>query len=229
MSRQGKIKQCPPEIREAINHRLRAGDLGPQILPWLNDQPDVKKVLAEFFHGDPVNVQNLSAWRRGEYAKWEECQDKTHRLKELAAFAVKYTEANGGKIAQGASAIASGKLLELMEAIDGNPQSAILNPQSEDTPSVMDQLGEVIAAIASLRAGEIAQQRANLDARKLDQKAEDQKLALARFQRDTCNLFIKWAADRRAIEAATGAGDNSSKIDQLGQIMFGEDWKPPAG
>lgn len=54
-----------------------------------------------------------------------------------------------------------------------------------------------------------------------------QQLALDRekFQRETCALFLKWAEDQRAQAIAQGSAPNAQKIEQLGQLMFGEDWK----
>jgi hypothetical protein len=50
-------------------------------------------------------------------------------------------------------------------------------------------------------------------------------LELQKFQRETCELFLKWAADQRAQEiAASGGLAQSEKIERLGQLMFGEDW-----
>ena len=46
-----------------------------------------------------------------------------------------------------------------------------------------------------------------------------------KFQRETCELFLKWAEDERAKAIASGASSNSEKISRLGELMFGEDWK----
>lgn len=56
---------------------------------------------------------------------------------------------------------------------------------------------------------------------------QQQQLALERkkFQRDTCELFVKWQADKRAAEIAGSPSSNAEKIEQLGALMFGEDWK----
>lgn len=51
------------------------------------------------------------------------------------------------------------------------------------------------------------------------------ELARLKFQRDTCDLFLRWNENRRAQEIADGPGDNAAKIEALGQIMFGEDWR----
>ena len=37
--------------------------------------------------------------------------------------------------------------------------------------------------------------------------------------------FLKWFKDHAAREIASGPADNSEKIEKLGQLMFGEDWK----
>ena len=62
MARQGKIARLPESLREQLNRRLREGQLGPQILPWLNAQPETIQTLAELFQGQPVTSQNLSDW-----------------------------------------------------------------------------------------------------------------------------------------------------------------------
>jgi len=60
---------------------------------------------------------------------------------------------------------------------------------------------------------------------KLEQKKRELELNEKRFQRETCELFVKWTADERAKAIASGTGTNSEKIERLGQLMFGEDWK----
>jgi hypothetical protein len=63
-------------------------------------------------------------------------------------------------------------------------------------------------------------------------RIQDAKLKLGvlelnrqKFQRDTCELFLKWFEDKRAKEVLASSASNSDKIEQLGQLMFGEDWK----
>lgn len=212
MARIGKIARLPVEIREELNRRLRGGQLGPQVLPWLNGLPEVQSVLNEFFEGQKVNAQNLSDWRQGGFKEWEEKQDRTYRVRELAAFAAKLAEANGGSIAEGAATIASGKILELLEAADGT------------APADMDQLGDIVSALTGLRGAEIAQQRANIDREKLKRKDEELALEREKFQRDTCEMFIKWSQDQRALQVANAPLSNEQKLNDLGKLMFGELW-----
>ncbi|MHC1762911.1 MAG: hypothetical protein AB9869_01205 [Verrucomicrobiia bacterium] len=60
-----------------------------------------------------------------------------------------------------------------------------------------------------------------------DQEIDQAELALAqaKYQRETCETFIKWVADEQAKAIATGSQSNTEKIERLGQLMFGEDWQ----
>jgi hypothetical protein len=69
-SRTGKIACLPEEIRDEVNYRLIDGIKGPELLPWLNSQPEVRDVLTRHFGGRDINHQNLSAWRRGGFRDW---------------------------------------------------------------------------------------------------------------------------------------------------------------
>ncbi len=59
---------------------------------------------------------------------------------------------------------------------------------------------------------------------RLEQHAEGLKLEKQKFQRQTCELYLKWSGDQRVKEIATGGGTNAEKIEALGQMMFGEEW-----
>lgn len=63
--------------------------------------------------------------------------------------------------------------------------------------------------------------------RQIAQRQETLELDKKRFQRETAELFLKWAADRRAKEIATSNESNAKKIERLGELMFGEDWSAP--
>lgn len=197
MARIGKIARLPEPLREQLNRRLRDGHLGPQILPWLNSQPETLQVLAEFFAGQPVNAQNLSDWRNGGYLEWEEKQEKTHRIKELAAFADKLTRANSGpcgstSIAEGAAAIASGKILELLEAAESD------NAENLD----IESLSKLVASLTGLRSVELAKAKGQLDVEKLKRKDEELSLAKQKFEQQLQEYRDKVAAQKREIESA---------------------------
>lgn len=77
-----------------------------------------------------------------------------------------------------------------------------------------------------------ARNKAKLDKAKLDlqvqaeeRQREALKLEQEKYRRETCELFLKWSEDQRAQAIAQGSAPNAQKIEQLGQLIFGEDWK----
>jgi hypothetical protein len=212
MARQGKIARLPQPIREKLNARLLQGDPASKILPWLNALDETKAVIEEDFEGLRISDQNLSEWRKGGYQDWLKRRDRLDHTRELAQFAVQLAKANKGSIAEGAIAIASGHILELLEACDGS-----LDPES---------VGDLLNTLAKFQSSEAAKNRTELDREKL--KRLDQQIALEKkkFQLQTGELFIKWFEDKRAKDALGSSGSHSEKLNRIGQLMFGEDWQP---
>lgn len=212
MSRKGKIARLPLAIREELNRRLLEGQSGTKILPWLNELPEVKAVLEEDFEGLRVSDNNLSEWRKGGYAEWLARREKLDATRELAQFAADLTKAGNGSLSDGAAAIAAGKLLEVLEGLgDATP-----------SPETLDAL---TLALSRLRAGDHVAEKLRLTTLRLDQTAELLALEKQKFQRTTCELFLKWREDQRAKTISEGPGTNDEKIEQLGQAMFGDLWK----
>ena len=58
-----------------------------------------------------------------------------------------------------------------------------------------------------------------------DIKKSELSLSERKFQRETCDLFLKWQEDQRAREIAAGGGTHSEKIEALGRAMFGDTWE----
>lgn len=212
MARTGKIARLPVKVQNALNLRLLDGEAGSKILPWLNELPETKAALAEYFNAEPVRDQNLSEWRKGGYRDWLARREQIDRTRDLATFATDLAKARGHSIADGAAAIAAGKLLGILEGI------------GEETPAP-ETLEMLTVALARLRKGDHAAQRLRQLEIRLDQAGEMLALDREKFQRHTCELFIKWAADNRAMEIAAGPSSNSAKIEEVGKLMFGDLWK----
>jgi hypothetical protein len=70
MTRLGKIARLPREIREQLNVRLQNGEMGTQLVEWLNGLQEAQAMLAAQFGGRPINEQNLSEWKQGGYEDW---------------------------------------------------------------------------------------------------------------------------------------------------------------
>jgi hypothetical protein len=84
-ARTGKIARLPKDIRDDLDLRLDNGQLGPELLAWLNAQPEVRQVLQEQFGGRPITQQNLSEWRHGGHQDWlqrQEAREVASRLLE---------------------------------------------------------------------------------------------------------------------------------------------------
>jgi hypothetical protein len=69
-SRNGKIARLPHTVRDQLNRRLQNSDQAKTLLPWLNNLPEVKTLLAAEFNSRPVNKQNLSDWKKGGFRDW---------------------------------------------------------------------------------------------------------------------------------------------------------------
>jgi hypothetical protein len=70
MTRLGKVARLPREIREQLNVRLSNGEVGRQLVEWLNSLPETQAMLAAQFAGRPINEQNLTEWKQGGYEEW---------------------------------------------------------------------------------------------------------------------------------------------------------------
>jgi hypothetical protein len=68
--RRGKIARLPRAVREQLNIRLDDGQEAAEILPWLNDLPEVRQAMTQHFNGSTLSPQNLSAWRQGGFQEW---------------------------------------------------------------------------------------------------------------------------------------------------------------
>lgn len=75
MARIGKIARLPRSIRTQLNRRLDNGELGTDIVRWLNDLEETQQALSFKFGGRPVTEQNLSAWRQSGFLDWKRYQD----------------------------------------------------------------------------------------------------------------------------------------------------------
>lgn len=202
-ARTGKIARCPLAVRDEVNRRLLDGQSGPKILAWLNAHADVLRVLDEYFGEEPVTPQNLSEWRQGGYREWLARREKVEATKSLAAFAAQMGAAAGSDLTDGSAAILGGKILEMLENADADTD-----------------LGKVTKALVALRQTDLEARKAVQRERLLNQKERTVQLAERQFQVRTCELFVKWAEDKRAREIVEGKGAKTVKMEKLRQLMF---------
>lgn len=202
-----KIGRLPFRLRTELNERIRDGATGTAILDWLNDTPEMTAVRAETGCND-VNPQNLTDWRGTGYKDWLVEMDKTERLRSMAEFSQTVMAQTGQDPTAVGARILTAKLLDALE--EANPVTQ----------------GELVKAFASLRAGETDAQRTQLAREKNDLARQALALNRQKFQRETCQLFIKWAEDERAKTVVEDrSADTEAKTEALGRLMFGNLWE----
>ena len=205
-TRRGKIARLPFATREEINRRLLENEEAKEILAWLNTDQKLSGPAA-------ITSQNLSEWRAGGFAEWLEKREKVEKTKSLAEYCYRIAQAGGGSMDLPA-AIAGGQLMEVLEDFDPQSLKAVL----ADKPDTWLGILEMVARL----------QRSKADAAVVQQNEvrlaqSDRKLALeeARFQRMTCELYLKWRDNKRAEEIASSKSKPDVKIAQLRELMFG--------
>ena len=187
-----KIGRLPWALRTELCERMREGhDTGAALCRWLNAQRAAKAARVK------VSEQNLSAWRTTGYAAWLRGNERARHLRELAEAAQHVAEATGGDPAAVGSRILAGRMLDMLESADE------------------EKAGEFARAVAALRKGENDAGRLDLERRKADLAREALDLERAKFRRLTCEMFLKWHADRVAVDIAAGPGTNDDKIKAL--------------
>lgn len=203
-ARKGKIARLPHTIRHEINTRLRDGNVGTEILDYVNSLPDVQSILADQFGGEPIKPQNLTDWRQGGYQDWLCNQDQYEEARKTTDNAQYICSSLGLDPSDALSVIITGHLVKLLSG--------------EASLDDLSKLGPLFNAVTNVK-------KVGLDQRKVEQAAADLDLRQKRFQRDTAELFIKWYKDKRAADVVDNPGiSTDEKTELLGQLIFQEDW-----
>ena len=205
-TRRGKIAKLPADLRMEVNRRLHDGQPASQILPWLNNHDRVRPILAAQFQGQDVNDQNLTEWRQGGYLDWLDERERLDSLKELSLFAGEAVK-SGGSLADGAAAVAAGRLISAIEGADD------------------EQLLKISSAIAGLRSGDSEVRRVKLIAEKVKQTGKRLEFDEKRWRMRTVALVMEYLSDAESMRAISQTGlDNDAKTQLIGKRLFGEDW-----
>ena len=98
MTRTGKIARLPLIIRDELNQRLQNGETQVELIAWLNDQAEVRRLLHTQFDGVPISPQNLSEWKAGGYAEWQARQDLLADACDLSSDGLDLTSVTQGHL-----------------------------------------------------------------------------------------------------------------------------------
>src|SRR5580698_9245570 len=207
----GKIARLPNAVREKLNRRLSNGERASVILPWLNELPISKKILAAYFGGAVITDRNLSSWRATGYKRWLEKQEFVAELKALAEEATDFSRAAGAQLARGTASIAAAKILKMLHAI---------RPE-ECTP---DELIKIAFATTALVQAEQNNERLKNEKTRVYQGNERLVLSWDKHLRDCVATAQRVLNDALAKEIQDADIDNSEKIELLGHHLFGKKW-----
>ena len=206
-TRKGKIARLPKAVRDQVNARLADNQPASVILPWLNELEEAKAILAEHFGGEPVNEQNLSAWRTGGFADWMQRTEEVERTRAKAAHALELVKAGGHHLTDGACAIIAGELLEEWESAD----------EEEGKEAAIKKL-------LAVRAGDHVRASIELQKQKLQLDKDKHGLNLRKFQTLTVKKFMEWCQDPRAQAILNSGKPKDVQMDMLHELIWG---KPP--
>ena len=103
--------------------------------------------------------------------------------------------------------ILAGKMLDMLEAVDA------------------ETADDFSAAVARLRKGETEAAKVELYKERNDLARQSLALERSKFKRLTCEMFIKWYADKKVVAIMDDASsDNDQKTEALGRTLFGDLW-----
>lgn len=218
MAGTGKISQLPRDIRDDLARRLDDGATGAQVLPWLNALPRVIEILKAKDQG-PISEQNLSNWRETGLAVWQREQERSRRHRDLAAYARTLGDDTTDVLA-GGGAIAGGLLMSIIDELDGDAQSELLNDKPENLPAFVN-------AIARLRGEDTKAKLAALKTKKHTIDEQRLKLDQAKFELATCEALLKKATSKAIQEIVNSSQPKSVKMEQLRLQIFGNQGSKP--
>lgn len=202
-TRKGKLARLPKSLRDQVNAKLADNQPASVILPWLNELPEVKAILERDFAGEPINDQNLSAWRMGGFAEWMKNQYDIERTQSKSRHALELVKAGGHNITDGMAAILAGDLLEEWEIVD-----------DENKDALMDRF-------LRLRAADHVKQSIELQKKKLRLEEDKHGLNVKRFRVTTVKKFMQWAQEPRAVAILTSDKPKEVQMDLLHELLWG--------
>jgi len=200
-----KIGQLPFAFRNELNNRIRDGRTGSELLTHINTSKEFK-ALKRRTRSKPVNPQNLSDWRDSGYKDWLIDQDRTKHIREITEFSRSLVSQAGGKLASAGCDIIAGKILEGLSTVD-------------------EPTDELVKALVSLKKEETSARKLKLAQSQLALKEREFNLDRKRYQRSTCELFLKWFKNKAVSKIISSKStNNDAKTEALGRHLFGEYW-----
>jgi hypothetical protein len=116
-TRIGKIAQLPKSTRDQLNRRLQNGQQSPELLRWLNELHNTKKLLAKKFADQPITKSNLSHWRHGGYLDWLADQARQAHIQRISESGASLEKAETGDLFENFARIAAAELMADLDSL----------------------------------------------------------------------------------------------------------------
>ena len=204
MSRTGKIARLPKAIREQLNGRLQDGELGTDLVLWLNELPECQKLLAEKFGGRPISEQNLSEWKQGGYEEWARQEASRQRVQALMERADDLDGVAGGREISDRGLVAA----ELAEAIQKLGEIADSNERWRRLKEISQELSRLRREDHHSRRLKIAEEQWE---HQFKQESEQQSKAREKEERDRLqNMYF--GLQKKALLAEHHGGGVAGEI-----------------
>jgi len=181
MTRRGKIARLPQTIREQINRRLQNGEEGGKIAEWLNTLPEVQALMTAEFDGQPINEPNLSHWKLGGYADWQEQQDSLDAVCRFGEDALELSQSASAPLADQLALCLTARLAV---ALRQRPDAA------GDPAAQLQRLRHLCADLVRLRRGDHNAQWLRLEQQRME--------GWLRLEREKLDLSVKKYDDATA-------------------------------
>jgi hypothetical protein len=203
-TRISKISRLPKIIRDQINQKLEDNIPGNDLLTWLNDLPEVQKVLADHFGGRLITKQNLSDWRHTGFIDWAYQRQGRQQWWELVETAGQLTQKRTPENGKDASAyLGTILLVELAEAL--NEMHRIKNPDKRW--KLMRMLS---GALSRLRNDDSREKLLRL--RHVKQSNQGQQIASSRAQSCSKNIFSQSCPPGSADHVLPASASTHSRV-----------------
>lgn len=190
-----KIGKLPFALRTELNHRIRDGITGPEIIAWLNATPEFKHDQRTYGYAD-INAQNLTDWRSTGYKHWLADQDRTAHIRDITEFSRTLVSQAGGNIAGAGCDIIAGKILEGLSTVE-------------------EPTEDLVKALVSLKKEETNARKTDLAEDLLALKQKEHELSRDKFEAQTAELFLRWFQDKKAVAIASSNSSHENKIKAL--------------
>jgi hypothetical protein len=151
--RKGKIARLPNIVRSSLNQMILDG------LPY-------RKIIEQLGeHGQGLNQQNLTNWKKGGHQDWLDQQDRLDDMRDKREFAKAVVRENaGGELQEASIHIAAAQIYQVLMDYDLRALKKSLKADPENYARVINalsKLGEGSLKFDRYRA-EVAQHKANI-------------------------------------------------------------------